>query len=267
MRLFRSRDASRQASLPGVRRLVELAVQKDLAWLQKDLRALVGLAPLLAGFCTVDELQAGAFTNLKSHVLPSAPFPALLEKHFQEAVQLARERLPGLAAKGMDRIETILNLRQEILRRYPPPPQPNAPRTLASLGDLGLSRTTSSMPVWLPTELNGLVPKDFLARTRFERLLEIPRYLKALRVRVERAILNPGKDQERSRRVAPYLEALKHLQTSKNASGNFRLLLEDFHWMVEEFKVSVFAQELGTATSVSPKRLDEQLQKLRESAA
>jgi ATP-dependent helicase HrpA len=97
----------------------------------------------------------------------------------------------------------------------------------------------------------------------FERLRDLLRYLKALRVRAERAALNPAKDHERVRLVSPYLEALKQLPASKTGSPSARAAAEEFRWMIEEFKVSVFAQELGTAIPVSPKRLDEQLRKVR----
>ncbi|HWH69363.1 MAG TPA: DUF3418 domain-containing protein, partial [Candidatus Sulfotelmatobacter sp.] len=58
LRLFRSQAEARRVSLGGIQRLVELAIQKDLAWLQKDLRALSRLEPLLGTFCSMDELQA-----------------------------------------------------------------------------------------------------------------------------------------------------------------------------------------------------------------
>jgi ATP-dependent helicase HrpA len=266
LRLFRSRDTSRRASLIGIRCLVEMALQKDLAWLQKDLRALVGLQALLLGLCTTEELQASAFKNLQTHILPAEPFPVLLEKHFHEAVQQARQRLPGLATKGMDQIEAILRARQEILSRYPPAASGQSTKSLSNLNDLGARRSPAQSPGWLIAELNALVPSDFLERVSFERLADLPRYLKALRVRCERALLNPVKDQERAKQVRPYIDALKQLQTIEVEPESFPVLVDEFRWMVEEFKVSVFAQELGTAMPVSPKRLNEQLRKLRDAA-
>jgi ATP-dependent helicase HrpA len=262
LRLFRSREAARQASLAGIQRLVETAIQKDLAWLQKDLRAVAGFAPLVAGLCTVEELQTAAFANLRLFVLPSEPFP-LEETRFQAATELARQRVSGLARIGMQRIETILKLRHEVVRKFSIVPA-NAPRKLGSLQDLGAAPAGPRMPAWITAELSRLVPKNFLEVTSFERLSELPRYLKALQVRCERAANNPVKDQERARQVAPYLEALQQLQASKATSADFKSCREEFRWMVEEFKVSVFAQELGTAMPVSAKRLDEHLKRVRQ---
>jgi ATP-dependent helicase HrpA len=128
---------------------------------------------------------------------------------------------------------------------------------------VSLSQLGSPTPVQLPNpladELAGLVSSRFLERITYDRLTHLPRYLKALMIRAERAALNPVKNQERLRQLAPYQDALKKLQTQPARSPEAQRQREAFRWMVEEFKVSLFAQELGTAMPVSPKRLDQQL--------
>jgi ATP-dependent helicase HrpA len=84
--------------------------------------------------------------------------------------------------------------------------------------------------------------------------------------RSERAALNPVKDQERSRQIMPYQEALKKLQAQPSHSSAARRQIEIFRWMLEEFRVSLFAQELGTAMPISPKRLDQQLEIIQQTA-
>jgi ATP-dependent helicase HrpA len=115
----------------------------------------------------------------------------------------------------------------------------------------------------ISVELDALLPARFLDRVSFERLLEMPRYLKALLTRVERSRLNPAKDQERQRQLAPFQEALKRLAAAPPQSAEGRSQLEQFRWMVEEYKVSLFAQELGTREPVSAKRLHEALERLK----
>jgi ATP-dependent helicase HrpA len=267
LRLFRSAEAARRASLAGVRHLVEIALQKDLAWLQKDLRGLATLGPVLPGLCTLEELQAGAYSNVKSYLLPAEPLSALTEKHFSAAVEAARSRLPSLASQISDRIEVILKFRQEILRRVPAPtPSAGTPRTLSSLQALNVGPPKPPASTLAERELNALLPRNFLENVPFDRLPDLARYLKALRVRLERASVNPAKDLDRDRLVAPYIEMLRKWKSSTDQSESFRMRLEEFRWMVEEFKISIFAQELGTAIPVSPKRLDEQASKVREAA-
>jgi ATP-dependent RNA helicase HrpA len=278
LRLFKNLRDARQASLGGVQRLIELALEKDLAWLQKDLRGLCRLAPLYAGFCSGDALQATACINLRRYLLPNAPFDRLTRANFDLALAQARPKLPGLAIQLIDRVEAILKVRQEILRRFgqathqvPSPPRtarttpaPAQPYTLTGLNQLvSLPSPTPRQPSLVHIELNALLPANFLERIEFERLSHIPRYLRALLTRAERARLNPAKDQQRAQQLAPYQHALRALEAAEPASEASKLAVREFRFMIEEFKVSLFAQELGTAFPISPKRLDRYLEATR----
>ena len=266
LRLFHTRESARQASLGGFRRLLEFALQKDLAWLQKDLRALARLEPLCAGLGSAEELQTAAFDNLKRHLLPTALPPALTESGFRAALEQVQSRLPGLAAQLIARLEPILKLRQEILRRRQTAPPPAPVRTLTNFKQLGLQPVPARPSDPILSELEALLPRSFLDTIPFERLPEFPRYLKALVTRAERAALNPLKDRQRAQQAAPYLQALTQLQAAPPNSDAARQCLDDFRWMIEEFKVSLFAQELGTAFPISAKRLDQQLERIRAEA-
>ena len=67
---------------------------------------------------------------------------------------------------------------------------------------------------------------------------------------------------ERAQQLAPYLAKLKTLLANPPKAADALRRLDEFRWMVEEYKVSLFAQELGTAFPVSPKRLSEQMERL-----
>jgi ATP-dependent helicase HrpA len=137
----------------------------------------------------------------------------------------------------------------------------SGPQKLSSFSQLGSPAVRPETP--LSSELANLIPERFLERISYEQLAHLPRYLKALLVRAERASLNPAKDQERLRQLAPYIAALKQLEAKTGLSLEGRKQVAAFRWMVEEFKVSLFAQELGTAIPVSPQRLDRQLETAR----
>jgi ATP-dependent helicase HrpA len=239
-------------------------LQKDLAWLEKDLRGLTRLEPLLGGFSSAAELQASALEHLKNYLLPEESFPRLTEQHFRAAIEMGRSRLPGLAQRLIDRLETIFKLRQELLRRYGPKAAPVlTKKTLTGLEQLGaVTAFAPPKPNLVTSELASLLPENFLETTPFEHLAHFPRYLKALLIRAERAALNPQKDQERARQLLPYIQALRELRARPPASAAARRSIEEFRWLIEEFKVSLFAQELGTAAPVSAKRLSDYLDKL-----
>ena len=265
LRLFRSADLAKMATLGGIQKLVELALSKEFAWLHRDLREMNRFAALAANFCPPDELQETAFGNLKRHILPGEVFPALTEANFRAAVQQTRLQIPGLAMQLVDRVGMILKVREEVQRRCGPSPAlPMAkPKTLSDLSQLNLATKAAPKPanVWAE-ELDALLPPNFLAAIPFTQLAHLPRYLKALATRMERARLNPQKDKERALQLAPYLNALRQPETNSPKSAEARRRLEEFRWLVEEYKVSLFAQELGTAVPVSPQRLDQQRQRL-----
>jgi ATP-dependent helicase HrpA len=279
VRLFRAAEASRRSSVAGVGRLIEWVLQKDFGWLQKDLRGLAKLAPQAAGLGTLDEFQEAAFFNLRRQVLPTAPLPALTVAQFEAAVAATKARLPGLALQLQDRIQAVLNARQSVLARVGTPAVPASPQakpkaqTLTDFRQLAV-RPAAAIPSAaapkaavtaaaarpassLASELAALVPPDFLRRIPFERLPHLPRYLKALQLRVERATSNPPKEQERARLLAPQAERLQRLAAGGLPVGGDPVAAEEFRWLVEEYKVSLFAQELGTAVPVSPARLDQ----------
>ncbi len=94
-------------------------------------------------------------------------------------------------------------------------------------------------------ELAALMPKDFLRVTPYERLAHFPRYLKAMKMRADRWKQNQVKDTERIKQLAPFVG------------------VAELRWQVEELRVSLFAQELGTAEPVSVQKLERALVELR----
>ncbi|WP_419657399.1 HrpA: ATP-dependent RNA helicase [Desulfosarcina variabilis str. Montpellier] len=110
----------------------------------------------------------------------------------------------------------------------------------------------------LGDELTRLVPENFVFLYDRQRLGHLVRYLKAISIRVQRGLTDLEKDRLRQGQVAPFLESLNQMLTSMDAatSNEKRSAVEAFFWMIEEYKVSLFAQEVGTDGPVSPKRLN-----------
>lgn len=116
------------------------------------------------------------------------------------------------------------------------------------------------------TELQHLVAIDFPELYSFERMKELPRYLKALAFRAERGSLNLASARTKIESVAVYSRRLEEFQKNiqPGISEEKNKLLDDFHWMIEEYKVSLFAQELKTPYPVSPKKLDRLIKEIGE---
>ena len=107
-------------------------------------------------------------------------------------------------------------------------------------------------------QLDGLVHHGFLAATPDDAFASLPRYLQALRVRLEKLRRGGANDVRRLAEILPLQQRLESKARDLRARGRSDAELARHRWMLEEYRVSVFAQELGTAFSVSRKKLDEQ---------
>ncbi|WP_456384638.1 ATP-dependent RNA helicase HrpA [Desulfolithobacter sp.] len=113
-------------------------------------------------------------------------------------------------------------------------------------------------------EVDRLLPPDFLHTLVYNDIIHTNRYLRALSLRIQRAEQDPAKDEQKARHLARALHRLDHLPPAGHRSGACEQLIREYRQMVEEFKVAVFAPELGTAMPVSEKRLARKWQKLEE---
>jgi ATP-dependent helicase HrpA len=105
-------------------------------------------------------------------------------------------------------------------------------------------------------EVFSLMPRSFLLHVPHQRLAALFRYLQRIRVRAERARVNPVKDNEKAKRIAEFDDVwVKYLKACPATNVVLRRKIDELRWQIEEFKVSIFAQELGTEGTVSAKRL------------
>jgi len=114
-------------------------------------------------------------------------------------------------------------------------------------------------------ELQALLPEDFLARYSRERLANLPRYIKAMRIRAERGANDVEKDRKKALELEGFLTLLTEIKAglSGYVTDEKCAAVDAFRWMIEEYKVSLFAPELKTPYPVSPKRLKEKAEAIR----
>ena len=104
------------------------------------------------------------------------------------------------------------------------------------------------------TQLAWLLYRGVPRTVPLERLGHYKRYLRGAAIRLERARLNPAADIAKEAMLSPYWERYRAALARRDRCN--RAALDDFRWMIEEYRVSLFAQELRTPQPVSPKRLD-----------
>jgi ATP-dependent helicase HrpA len=123
-------------------------------------------------------------------------------------------------------------------------------------------------PMWdqaiadMRAQVQRLVYPGFLSHTPWRHLARVPIYLRAMRLRIERAAADPphsvARDAQKLAEVAPFWRAWMELEAAHKellAAERGRSPVSEFRWLIEEFRVSLFAQELRAAVPVSTKRL------------
>ena len=116
-----------------------------------------------------------------------------------------------------------------------------------------LARVAAPAAADIRAQLAWLVPAGFLLVTPWERLREFPRYLQALEQRLEKLGRDPGRDAQLAAEIAP-LEA-RYRERVRAERGLKPPGTDEYRWLLEEFRVSLFAQALKTRVPVSARRL------------
>lgn len=109
-------------------------------------------------------------------------------------------------------------------------------------------------------QLDALLPRHFVARTPVEWLTHFPRYLQAIQIRMQKLEAGHiGRDARHAREIDILWQTYLHRQARHQSLHICDPELIRFRWMIEELRVSLFAQELSTALPVSVQRLEKQL--------
>jgi len=111
--------------------------------------------------------------------------------------------------------------------------------------------------------LDAVLPVDFLTTFDSRRLKNCRRYLKALLIRMDRAHVDPARDKTRAQEVSIHEDRLQSVSGKQTFSPDYERVREEYREMIDEFRVSVFAQELKTAYPVSIKRLEKKWRELK----
>ena len=124
-------------------------------------------------------------------------------------------------------------------------------------------------PGWEPLltgmkqQLAELIHSSVLIDTPWPWLIQFPRYMATIRLRLKR--LGSGglkTEQNLERDFAPWRQKYDHLNNELRQSQRTNPMLDHYRWMLEEFRVSLFAQKLGTAIPISTRKLDEQWERV-----
>ena len=174
-------------------------------------------------------------------------------KAFYDHADSATAKIFPAGRELLDKIIPVLNAYHDGRSRIYELQQANRNNRMASSYFEGLCRG-----------LEHLVPQTFVAIYDIRRMDHLPRYIQAAAIRARRAVVDFEKDRVKSEEIIKFTDGLNQMlkELSPSVSDEKRQAIEAYFWMVEEYKVSVFAQELKTAIPVSAKRLDRKLKEI-----
>jgi ATP-dependent helicase HrpA len=236
--LLDTADAAEQSTRPGVVRLLDFALKDAARQYEKGGGPFNDAALKLKAAIPTDRLLADVLAAAKTRAyLADDPLPRT-QRAFAEQAKRARARLPAV-------MEGAFRLLSQIADRYQ-----------------ALGQRLASAKAWprLGSEVrairDALVYPGFMSTTRWDRLTEIPRYLAALDRRVAKYAERPDRDARHAEQVAQWWQRYAARVEADRAAGRTDPRLADFRWLLEELRVSLFAQELKTPFPVSFKRVE-----------
>ncbi|MDR4496635.1 MAG: ATP-dependent RNA helicase HrpA [Candidatus Scalindua sp.] len=241
--LFHKKEEAFLATKEGIKQLLLLHLGYELAWLERDLNDLSELEGSYKIFGNVCQLQKYARENLHTYLFEVIWIDS--KEAYEKHLALVKNKLDGLMVKFKDSLERILHQYHE---------------TQKDLDRFLRQRSLDEAYRELTAQLNLLLPPDFLKSIPYTQLQHVPRYLKAMSIRAERLAVSLPKDQGKMEKITPYLNQWKRLHENTSLSESQQSRAQEFYWMLEEYKVSLFAGELRTAIPVSSKRLDKFLE-------
>jgi ATP-dependent helicase HrpA len=242
LRAFDTRDAAQAAHRGGLRRLFMLLLKEQVKYLEKSLPDAQRLGMLFMPFGTQQELQQQILAMTFDRCCLNDPLPAN-EEQFLARGKEAKSRLLLIAQELARLVGNVLTEYQAV--------QKSLPQIKA--------HAQASQDV--RAQLEWLLHKRFIADTPFERLQHVPRYLKAIGMRIEKLRSNPARDMQCMAQMQPLTQAWQKLRQAQQGNSDPRV--DDFAWMLQELRVSLYAQELKTPVIVSVKRLEKMLAGIR----
>ena len=238
LQAFDTREEAQAAHRLGLRRLFMLALKEQVKFLEKNLFSNKdygqNMAMQFLPFGSAQDLQRQIFAVTFDRSCLGDPLPEN-EKEFAARCKDAKSRLNLVAQEIARLVSTVLQEYQVLQKSLPAFKAHGA--------------TTQD----IKAQCEWLLHKEFIARTPYERLQHLPRYIKAMNVRLEKLRVNPARDASQFAQMQALQQAWQRKLAAQQ--GNVDSGVAEFGWILQELRVSLFAQELKTPVIVSVKRL------------
>ena len=249
LRLFDSPQAADEAMGAGLRRLFILQLPQEIDYVRRTLPDLGRLCDYYAAVGDCDELREDLVLAIadraffgdepESDIRDREVFAARAEagwRHLPAAV-------PDIISSVAPSLETFHALTNQLSREFPPMWE-------QSIGDMR-------------DQLAHLIYRGFAVRTPFQWLRHLTRYLRGIDLRLGRlARAGLARDRQAMAEVIPLWEEYQRRAAQRHEHGVGGPALQQLRWMLEELRISLFAQDLKTAIPISPQRVERHLERI-----
>jgi len=233
--VFDEPEAAAEKHRVGLRRLFALQLRDALKYLEKNLPDLQRMAIQYLPLGSAEELRDQIIAVALDRAFLAEPLPADAAA-FARRLDEGRGRLTLIAGE-------VARAAGAVLAEW-----------VAAQKKLKDARPPKDVADDIAAQIERLVPKRFLVETPWARLAHLPRYLKAIVLRLDKLRADPARDAARLAELRPLEQ--RHLRKLGERRGSRDPKLDEFRWWLEELRVSLFAQELKTPQPVSAKRLE-----------
>ncbi|MEU2615361.1 ATP-dependent RNA helicase HrpA [Micromonospora sp. NPDC007271] len=239
VKVFDSPAEQEAAHWAGTRRLLRLTLPSPAKFLQGRLSNEAKLALSRNPHGGVQALIEDATGAAIDKLMMDAGGPAWDAEGFAALRDKVRADLVDTVVEVMDRVRQVLAATYAVEQRL------GATKNLAVVAALADIRN----------QLGGLVHKGFITEAGYARLPDLLRYLTAIERRLDRLPGNPQRDKQQQDRIAVVQREYQDLLTALPPAKRQAAAVRQIRWMIEELRVNVFAQALGTPYPVSEQRI------------
>ncbi len=239
IRLFDVKGAAHEAMRAGIVRLMRLMLKEQMRQLEKSLKGFDQAALQLRTVASPDDLRADLIATICNRAfIGDDELPRDL-KAFEDQVKRARTRLPAVSEAACRLFVTIAADVHQL--------------SLA----LGAAKGTVARAANdIRAQSQRLIYKGAFSATPWPQLSQLPRYIKAMQLRLAKFPANAERDTKHSASIAQLWGRYEMRYDQQKKAGMIDPRLLEFRWQIEELRVSLYAQELKTPYPVSYKRLD-----------
>jgi len=258
LKVLDSKPTATLAHQQGLLRLIKLRLPREIRFLKKNLPGLdrmrlqyakvpkTGTARLSSSIKPPSDLQQVLVDWILTRVFLSGETVIRSENTFNVCLEAGRSQIIDVANHSCQRLAEVLDHYQQLRKSLSHVKQIN---WMSSVTDLS-------------QQLDGLVYQGFLDVMTEQRFKDYLRYLKAMQIRLEKLSHAAAKDQQLMREMAQVLQRWQERQQLADKNGRIDERLEEIRWMLEELRISLFAQQVKTAYPVSLKRIEKRWKEL-----